>query len=147
MNPRQMNSNYPIPNNGYQLDAYNGMMPVPNEAMQQHQVADGPANRKRMRPEPTPLHVKNEPQKIYALPTQLSIAPSPIATEDFEDGFHQRAIRFSRFMEEQWASLYDCNRTRLEQLEMHVVADKGFNYSNMDNCFVNQKKNHFQVTY
>lgn len=27
-----------------------------------------------------------------------------------------------------------------------VVADKGFNYSASDNCFVNQKKNHFQIT-
>lgn len=29
---------------------------------------------------------------------------------------------------------------------MIVVADKGFNYSSTDNCFVNQKKNHFQIT-
>lgn len=29
---------------------------------------------------------------------------------------------------------------------MVVVADKGFNYSSSDNCFVNQKKNHFQIT-
>lgn len=29
---------------------------------------------------------------------------------------------------------------------MHIVADKGFNFSVSDNCFVNQKKNHFQIT-
>lgn len=28
----------------------------------------------------------------------------------------------------------------------HVDADKGFNYSNADEAFVCQKKNHFQVT-
>lgn len=121
------------------------MIPVPPETIQHPPVNEGPVNRKRIRTDAAPLHIKNEPQKVYALPSQLSIVPSPITTKDFEDGFHQRAIRFSRFMEDQWAPLYDCNRTRLEQLEMHVVADKGFNYSNMDNCFVNQKKNHFQV--
>ncbi|CAP23547.2 Protein CBR-PQN-47 [Caenorhabditis briggsae] len=68
------------------------------------------------------------------------------------DGFpdenysHQQAIRFSKFQEEQWNPLYDINGVVLQQLQVHVVADKGFNYSNTDNCFVNQKKNHFQVS-
>lgn len=69
------------------------------------------------------------------------------AIEDFDDNFHQQAIKFTRFNEEQWTTLYDINQRPLRQLEMHVVADKGFNYSTMDNCFVNQKKNHFQVDY
>lgn len=67
------------------------------------------------------------------------------AIEDFDDNFHQQAIKFTRFNEDQWAPLYDINQRPLHQLEMHVVADKGFNYSTMDSCFVNQKKNHFQV--
>ncbi len=31
-------------------------------------------------------------------------------------------------------------------MDVHVVADKGFNFSHFDGCFVNQKKNHFQVS-
>lgn len=31
-------------------------------------------------------------------------------------------------------------------MKVDVVADKGFNYSASDGCFVNQKKNHFQIT-
>lgn len=68
------------------------------------------------------------------------------------DGFpdenysQQQAIRFSKFQEEQWNGLYDINGSALHQLQVHVVADKGFNYSNTDSCFVNQKKNHFQVS-
>ncbi|KAK6035861.1 NDT80/PhoG like DNA-binding family protein, partial [Cooperia oncophora] len=34
----------------------------------------------------------------------------------------------------------------LTKLKICVVADKGFNYSNSDGCFVNQKKNHFQIS-
>lgn len=44
-----------------------------------------------------------------------------------------------------WNPLYDANEQPLRQLQVHVVADKGFNYSAVDGCFVNQKKNHFQV--
>lgn len=29
---------------------------------------------------------------------------------------------------------------------MSVIADKGFSYSSSINCFVNQKKNHLQIT-
>ncbi|EGT44995.1 CBN-PQN-47 protein [Caenorhabditis brenneri] len=58
----------------------------------------------------------------------------------------QQAIRFTKFQEELWNPLYDLNASELQQLQVHVVADKGFNYSNTDNCFVNQKKNHFQVS-
>jgi hypothetical protein len=31
-------------------------------------------------------------------------------------------------------------------ISVAVVADKGFNFSISDNCFVNQKKNHFQIS-
>lgn len=68
------------------------------------------------------------------------------------DGFpdenysQQQPIRFSKFQEEQWNGLYDIDGNVLHQLQVHVVADKGFNYSNTDGCFVNQKKNHFQVS-
>lgn len=50
------------------------------------------------------------------------------------------------FQEELWNPLYDINHQQLTKLKICVVADKGFNYSNSDGCFVNQKKNHFQVS-
>lgn len=149
VNMRQGNNGYLIQNSGYQVDPYNNMLnSSSSDGGRASQTSEGPASRKRMRADihpPTP-HIKNEPQKIYALPSQLSVVPSPVAADDFEDGFHQQAIKFTRFNEDQWATLYDINQRPLHQLEMHVVADKGFNYSNMDNCFVNQKKNHFQIS-
>lgn len=47
---------------------------------------------------------------------------------------------------ENWTPLFTANGQQLQQLNVQVVADKGFNYSAQDNCFVNQKKNHFQIT-
>ncbi|CAI5443890.1 unnamed protein product [Caenorhabditis angaria] len=58
----------------------------------------------------------------------------------------QQAIKFNKFQEDQWNSLYDQNGRELQHIQVHVVADKGFNHSLTDGCFVNQKKNHFQVS-
>uniref|UniRef100_A0A915EEW2 NDT80 domain-containing protein n=1 Tax=Ditylenchus dipsaci TaxID=166011 RepID=A0A915EEW2_9BILA len=48
------------------------------------------------------------------------------------------------------ASMIMMSRDCRELLNLHrlcqKLADKGFNYSLQDNCFVNQKKNHFQIT-
>ncbi|VDL63320.1 unnamed protein product [Nippostrongylus brasiliensis] len=57
-----------------------------------------------------------------------------------------KVIKFSMFQEELWNPLYDINHQQLTKLKICVVADKGFNYSNSDGCFVNQKKNHFQIS-
>ncbi|KAF7633155.1 hypothetical protein Mgra_00007434 [Meloidogyne graminicola] len=69
--------------------------------------------------------------------------------EDLEDnnfGGTQRTIKFEPFMKESWATLFDINQQPLPIMPIVVVADKGFNFSPLDNCFVNQKKNHFQIT-
>ncbi|CAK5073601.1 unnamed protein product [Meloidogyne enterolobii] len=83
--------------------------------------------------------------------------------EDLEDnnfGGTQRTIKFEPFLRESWATLFDINQQPLPimpslYIEINflifpflvvVVADKGFNFSPSDNCFVNQKKNHFQIT-
>ncbi|CAI2333913.1 unnamed protein product [Caenorhabditis sp. 36 PRJEB53466] len=100
-------------------------------------VLDEPSNRKRSRmdtPCETPRNLQNFVQNMGA---------DAFGDENYN---HQQAIKFSKFQEEQWNSLYDINGRELQQLQVHVVADKGFNYSNTDNCFVNQKKNHFQVS-
>jgi hypothetical protein len=65
---------------------------------------------------------------------------------DLDANGFQRTIKFSNFVPEQWTALYDADQRALEPMVVSVVADKGFNYSAQDNCFVNQKKNHFQVT-
>ncbi|CAI4232172.1 unnamed protein product [Auanema sp. JU1783] len=59
---------------------------------------------------------------------------------------HNPVIKFSKFEEDKWLPLYDAERNELEKLQVHVVADKGFNFSTPDQCFVNQKKNHFQIS-
>lgn len=58
----------------------------------------------------------------------------------------QPSIKFFKYLEEQWCPMCDETGMELGRLQVHVLADKGFNYSTNDNCFVNQKKNHFQVT-
>lgn len=140
---RSSTNEFMFQNNGYQGNTYGGVInPVPNDG-----TLEGQRGRKRIRVNSDVPMVKDEPQKIFSLPSQLSVMPSPVAADEFEDGFHQRAIRFTHYMEDRWATVYDCNQQLVPQLEMHVVADKGFNYSNTENCFVNQKKNHFQVLF
>ncbi|KAL3999072.1 NDT80 / PhoG like DNA-binding family protein [Acanthocheilonema viteae] len=172
VNMRSVNSGYLIQNNDYQMDPYSNVI---NSAASDGDASssqnDGQISRKRVRSEQQPplppsqqqqqqqqqqhqqqhnsasSNVKSEPQKVFSLPSQLTVISSPVTTvEDFDDSFHQQAIKFTAFNEEHWATLYDINQRPLHQLEMHVVADKGFNYSTMDNCFVNQKKNHFQIS-
>ncbi|EGT59475.1 hypothetical protein CAEBREN_02750 [Caenorhabditis brenneri] len=65
--------------------------------------------------------------------------------EIIEEG-GQPSIKFYKYLEDQWCPMCDGNGEELGRLQVHVLADKGFNYSTNDNCYVNQKKNHFQVT-
>lgn len=71
--------------------------------------------------------------------------PSRDGSEAGDDAPLQ-CIRFSKFQENLWHTLYDCNLKPLESPTYIVGADKGFNYSQVDDAFVCQKKNHFQVT-
>ncbi|KAF1765572.1 hypothetical protein GCK72_005524 [Caenorhabditis remanei] len=95
--------------------------------------------------------VLDMPRKRSRLDTPCE-TPRIVTSYSGQDGFtdenysQQQAIRFSKFQEDQWNPLFDVNAHVLQQLQVHVVADKGFNYSHSDNCFVNQKKNHFQVS-
>ena len=96
--------------------------------------------------------VLDMPRKRSRLDTPCE-TPRNVTSYSGLDGFtdenysQQQAIRFSKFQEDQWNPLFDVNAHVLQQLQVHVVADKGFNYSHSDNCFVNQKKNHFQVNH
>lgn len=73
---------------------------------------------------------------------------SPTCTDYDENMYHtsEKMIQFAEYKPETWQPLFDVNHQQLSHLVTHVVADKGFNYSAMDSCFVNQKKNHFQIT-
>ncbi|KAH9416977.1 hypothetical protein DERP_011706 [Dermatophagoides pteronyssinus] len=61
------------------------------------------------------------------------------------DSFYQ-CIRFTSFNTNLSCPLYDVNFKEIPTINYRVDADKGFNFSNADDAFVCQKKNHFQVT-
>lgn len=62
-----------------------------------------------------------------------------------ESGLNQ-CIKFTTFQENTWYNTFDENHSPLPIPKYRVDADKGFNFSNADEAFVCQKKNHFQVT-
>ncbi|CAB3399882.1 unnamed protein product [Caenorhabditis bovis] len=113
-------SQYP---NSHISSLYTGVETDPN-------AIDHP-NRKRARFE--------ESAKLYA-------ALQGNGNGDNGEAVTQQAIRFSKYQEECWNLLFDEHGRQLSRLQIHVVADKGFNYSQNDGCFVNQKKNHFQIS-
>ncbi|GBP20470.1 Myelin regulatory factor [Eumeta japonica] len=71
-------------------------------------------------------------------------APSVDGSETGDDGSFQ-CIRFASFQPNSWHVLYDQNLKPLPPPSYIVGADKGFNFSNSDDAFVCQKKNHFQA--
>ena len=60
-------------------------------------------------------------------------------------GPEYQCIRFTPFLPQNWHILLDASMKEV-QVNYRVDADKGFNFSNADEAFVCQKKNHFQVT-
>ncbi|XP_055316993.1 uncharacterized protein LOC129576268 isoform X2 [Sitodiplosis mosellana] len=62
------------------------------------------------------------------------------------DSFPMQCIRFSPFQQQNWHILCDQSLQELPLPHYRVDADKGFNFSNSDDAFVCQKKNHFQIT-
>jgi hypothetical protein len=63
---------------------------------------------------------------------------------NYSDASYQ-CIRFHPFQQTSWHVLCDHNLKELPVPHYRVDADKGFNFSNSDDAFVCQKKNHFQV--
>ncbi|UXI18842.1 hemK methyltransferase family member 2 [Sarcoptes scabiei] len=61
------------------------------------------------------------------------------------DPFYQ-CIRFTPFNTNLSCLLFDADFKEIPAISYRVDADKGFNFSNADDAFVCQKKNHFQVT-
>lgn len=67
-----------------------------------------------------------------------------VADNSYIDASYQ-CIRFHPFQQTSWHVLCDHNLKELPIPHYRVDADKGFNFSNSDDAFVCQKKNHFQV--
>uniref|UniRef100_A0AC35U9K7 NDT80 domain-containing protein n=1 Tax=Rhabditophanes sp. KR3021 TaxID=114890 RepID=A0AC35U9K7_9BILA len=148
-----------MPNNDVQP------MIIANQQQPPRTTNPGPPNkRKRVANDNAPANGPNIKSEIRTSPKmnyyggsvpqirQLSSTPTFIGgsmsthSDDYEDSINQKTIKFQRFQEEFWHTLVDENNHQLNVFESLVVADKGFNFSPSDNCFVNQKKNHFQIS-
>ncbi|KAG8439675.1 hypothetical protein GDO86_005739 [Hymenochirus boettgeri] len=59
---------------------------------------------------------------------------------------YYQSLTWKPFKAASWCSLFNCNGEKLPAVGYQVITDKGFNFSVVDDAFVCQKKNHFQVT-
>ncbi|CAH0548897.1 unnamed protein product [Brassicogethes aeneus] len=109
------------------------------------------ARKKRKLSQESPL-VKSEPEHLGQ--SQLSPGDQLAGSVDEEYASSEaclsesqyQCIRFNSFQQNGWHVLCDQNLTELPTPHYRVDADKGFNFSNADDAFVCQKKNHFQIT-
>lgn len=94
--------------------------------------------------------VKTEPSNLIAseLIIEDDVSYQDGSTEGgmYLDSSSFQCIRFTAFQQTSWHSLCDHNLKELPTPHYRVDADKGFNFSNTDDAFVCQKKNHFQIT-
>ncbi|KPJ18399.1 Myelin gene regulatory factor [Papilio machaon] len=92
--------------------------------------------------------IKCEPAALSPESVSHNPRPAPPSVDGSEagDDVPMQCIRFAPFQQSAWHLLYDCNLKPLPNPSYVVGADKGFNYSQIDEAFVCQKKNHFQVT-
>ncbi|KAJ8706326.1 hypothetical protein PYW08_010952 [Mythimna loreyi] len=106
-----------------------------------------PSTKKRKHSQDT-SQVKCEPAALSpeSVPHVPRPAPPSVDGSEAGDDAPLQCIRFGPFQQNVWHSLYDCNLKPLTPPSYVVGADKGFNYSQIDEAFVCQKKNHFQVT-
>ncbi|XP_047038725.1 uncharacterized protein LOC124643720 isoform X2 [Helicoverpa zea] len=107
-----------------------------------------PSTKKRKHSQDTNSQVKCEPAALSPESVTHVPRPAPPSVDGSEAGDDAplQCIRFGPFQQNVWHSLYDCNLKPLQPPSYVVGADKGFNYSQIDEAFVCQKKNHFQVT-
>ncbi|XP_043478322.1 myelin regulatory factor isoform X1 [Leptopilina heterotoma] len=96
------------------------------------------------------VHVKQEPELgtvERSCSSNSTVLEGDEVTGDsnYIDASYQ-CIRFHPFQQTSWHALCDHNLKELPVPHYRVDADKGFNFSNSDDAFVCQKKNHFQIT-
>ncbi|ERL90242.1 myelin regulatory factor-like protein isoform X2 [Dendroctonus ponderosae] len=92
-------------------------------------------------PDHTPIS-QLSPSEQFANPTEEEYASSEACLSEPQ----YQCIRFSPFQQANWHTLWGQDLTELSTPHYKVDADKGFNFSNADDAFVCQKKNHFQIT-
>lgn len=97
------------------------------------------------------IHVKQEPELgnvEHSCSSSSAVLDGDEVNGDnsYIDASYQ-CIRFHPFQQTSWHALCDHNLKELPTPHYRVDADKGFNFSNSDDAFVCQKKNHFQVKY
>ncbi|XP_035723280.1 myelin regulatory factor-like protein isoform X7 [Vespa mandarinia] len=95
------------------------------------------------------VHVKQEPElgtvEHSCSSSSAVLDGDEVADSNYIDPSYQ-CIRFHPFQQTSWHVLCDHNLKELPVPHYRVDADKGFNFSNSDDAFVCQKKNHFQIT-
>ncbi|KAH7693476.1 CBR-PQN-47 protein, partial [Aphelenchoides avenae] len=157
LNQRQMNQmNFGMPQQNFPLDMFS------NEDL--GLGLEAPGQKRRRVSDNLPLVKSEHDPRMYPMaqstraPSVASVNPMGSSMDEYDENglVNSRQIRvgqspqlshkFAPFAVENWSALYDCTQQELAPLTVNVVADKGFNFSPTDSCFVNQKKNHFQVT-
>ncbi|XP_056430111.1 myelin regulatory factor-like protein isoform X2 [Hyla sarda] len=57
-----------------------------------------------------------------------------------------QSLTWKPYQTSYWNNLCNANSEQIPTVGYHVITDKGFNFSTVDDAYVCQKKNHFQVT-
>ncbi|KAM4035766.1 myelin regulatory factor-like protein isoform 2-T2 [Anomaloglossus baeobatrachus] len=57
-----------------------------------------------------------------------------------------QSLTWKPYQTSYWHSLYNAHSEQIPAVGYQVITDKGFNFSTVDDAYVCQKKNHFQVT-
>ena len=63
-----------------------------------------------------------------------------------ENDDQTQSVHFSPFQATKWRETLTSNLQNLKTPVVKVTADKGFNFSQVDDAFIAQKKNHFQLS-
>ena len=72
---------------------------------------------------------------------------SAVKIKSENDGGDQtQSVHFSPFQATKWRETFTSNLENLKTPVVKVIADKGFNFSQVDDAFIAQKKNHFQLS-
>ncbi|XP_066974389.1 myelin regulatory factor isoform X6 [Macrobrachium rosenbergii] len=123
---------------------------------QQHHLPDSPPDSGSEPPYSPPDHPNLSPhQSVGHHQLQPNSSTTTYCEEDeytmdssngpYMDSSYQ-CIKFHNFQQQNWSVICDAGLKELNLQTFRVDADKGFNFSNPDDAFVCQKKNHFQVT-
>ncbi|XP_078586542.1 uncharacterized protein LOC144868316 isoform X2 [Branchiostoma floridae x Branchiostoma japonicum] len=93
-------------------------------------------------------HIKQEPGLVSDCLGDFGIDPDQISLDGsmYMENTTYQSIKWQAHTPSSWHKLYDAHHSELPAPSYRVDADKGFNFSTVDDSFVCQKKNHFQVT-